>query len=402
MDQPIEQPIAPQAGNTRPQTAQLPASSPVTLCHAGLQDFTNIPSTYIRTYIKRGMVECADLYGKLSSKWSDIYAAACEVERRFEKRPGARNDVNELRVTGWEEFLEECGIKPATFRKWRQRAAAAIKPLESFVDPPKPNGAKPAPRPKGKKSRSTASDAQALAAEAAAKDLADAEKKLGPAAAAGNAQAVAIIAEYRKAATTADRSALTNEDSSTADNSMLIDPTESESAGVQLAVEGFLVATPTIAEPEKVAAAPNMLNPPVSELSAEPDWKHVLVELIAVLEQSGQRLPLVVLKEKLKIESLLAGKWQGSPEGAAFSNTTKRYNKVERLDAEGNRRWTVVAEGVKKPWGTFETKSEADQAIANLNSPVVSLSDNADGSKKLPVSITPDCAGHGSMNGRAV
>jgi hypothetical protein len=237
MDQPIEQPIYPQAGITRPQTAQLPASSPVTLRHAGLQDFTKIPSTDIRTYIQGGMVECADLYGKLSRKWSDIYAAAYEVERRFEKRPGARNDTNELHVTGWEAFLEECGIKPATFRKWRQRAAAAMKPLESFVDPPKPNGVKLAPRPKGQRSGSMAFDSQAPAA----KNLADARKQLGAAAAAGNAQAVAIIAEYEQALTTADSGTVTNESDSTSDRSVAIDPTDSDTEGVRLAEEGFLV-----------------------------------------------------------------------------------------------------------------------------------------------------------------
>jgi hypothetical protein len=231
MDQPIEQPIYPQAGITRPQTAQLPASSPLTLRHAGLQDFTKIPSTDIRTYIQGGMVECADLYGKLSRKWSDIYAAACEVERRFEKRPGARNDTNELHVTGWEAFLEECGIKPATFRKWRQRAAAAMKPLESFVDPPKPNGVKLAPRPKGQRSGSMAFDSQAPAA----KNLADARKQLGAAAAAGNAQAVAIIAEYEQALTTADSGTVTNESDSTSDRSVAIDPTDSDTEGVRLA-----------------------------------------------------------------------------------------------------------------------------------------------------------------------
>jgi len=71
----------------------------------------------------------------------------------------------------------------------------------------------------------------------------------------------------------------------------------------------------------------------------------VLVELIAVLEQFGDRLSLVVLKEKRKIESLLAGKGHSCPEDAAFSAPTKRYNKVMKFDAEGNRRWTVGADG---------------------------------------------------------
>jgi hypothetical protein len=73
-----------------------------------------------------------------------------------------------------------------------------------------------------------------------------------------------------------------------------------------------------------------------------------------------------------------------------------------KLDVEGNRRWSVITEGEKNAWGIFETESEADEAIANLNSPIVSLSDLGDGSKKLPVSVTLDCAGSSSMDGGTV
>jgi hypothetical protein len=199
-------------------------------------------SLEIQAYIKSDMAECANLYGALTSKWSDIYAAACEVERRFEKRPGARNDINELHVAGWEAFLEECGIKPATFRKWRQRTAAAMKPLESFVDPPKLKESKPR-LSKSKKSGSMASDAHALAANAFAKNLADAKKQLGSAAAAGNAQAAAIIRDYEQAVNTADSSILANEENSTSDSSVVVDPTESDSEGVLLAGDNVRVVT---------------------------------------------------------------------------------------------------------------------------------------------------------------
>jgi len=70
------------------------------------------------------------------------------------------------------------------------------------------------------------------------------------------------------------------------------------------------------------------------------------------------------------------------------------------MDSEGNRRWSVVNEGEKKASGIFETDSEADEAIANLNSPIVSLSDLGDACKKLPVSVTLNCAGNGSADKR--
>lgn len=154
----------------------------------------------------------------------------------------------------------------------------------------------------------------------------------------GNDEAGAIIAEFEQAVTAADSSTVTNNDNSTSESSVAIEPTEPECADVRPAEEGLLFAAPPVAEPEKVAAAPDKLDPSVSELNAERDWKQVLVELLQVLEQSGDRLPLVVLAEKRKIESLLAGKGPGRPVGARSSTTTKRYTKVMKLNQEGNRR----------------------------------------------------------------
>ena len=242
--------------------------------------------------------------------------------------------------------------------------------------------------------------AQGTGARTAAKSLADPKRELGSAAAAGNAQAAAIIAEYAQAVTTADSSISSNEDNSTSDNSVVIDPIESESPGVQLAEESLLPDVPPVAEREMVPL--DKLDPALCKLTAEQDWKQVLVELLAGLEQSGSRLPIPVLNEKRKIDSLLADKRHGQPQCATFPTPTKRYTKVLKLGPEGNRPWTVVADGEKMPWETFWVESEADNAIEYLNSPVVSLSDIADGCKRLPVSATLDCAANGSMHGGTV
>jgi hypothetical protein len=156
--------------------------------------------------------------------------------------------------------------------------------------------------------------------------------------------------------------------------------------------EGFLLEATPVAGNENVAVPPHTPDAPVSTLIPDPDWKQVLVELIDVLEQSGYRLPLVVLAEKRKIESLLADEAPRRPEGAV-STTAKRYKKVMKLDKEGNRCWTVKAEGEKKAWGTFENDSEADKAIASLNSPVTSLVDIGAASRMLPASVALVAAG---------
>jgi hypothetical protein len=165
--------------------------------------------------------------------------------------------------------------------------------------------------------------------------------------------------------------------------------------------EGILLVAPPVAGQANAAAPPNQPDPSASKLAAETDWKQVLVQLLQVLELSGDRLPLVVLAEKRKIDSLLACKEPGRPESAAFSTTTKRYSKVMKRDPEGNRCWTVVVEGEKKPWGVFEIEAEADDAIADLRSPVVSLTGTDAASKMLPVNVTPISGRMGSHEGAA-
>jgi hypothetical protein len=140
--------------------------------------------------------------------------------------------------------------------------------------------------------------------------------------------------------------------------------------------EGFLFDAPPVAEHEEVAVVPDKLDSSVTTLNADPEWKQALVKLMAVMEQFGDRLPLGVLKEMRKIELLLGGKEPRRPEIAAPSNTTKLHQKLIKLDEDGNRCRTVNAESDRNARGTFEIESDADDAIANLSSPVISLLDN--------------------------
>jgi len=113
----------------------------------------------------------------------------------------------------------------------------------------------------------------------------------------------------------------------------------------------------------------------VTTLSSGPHWKQVLVELMEVLEQSGDRLPLPVLNKKRVIEGLLDGDELPLLGRQGPARTAKRYHKFQKLDAEGNLYWAVRAKGEKTEWGSFEIESDADEAIQRLYSPVASLSD---------------------------
>jgi hypothetical protein len=156
---------------------------------------------------------------------------------------------------------------------------------------------------------------------------------------------------------------------------------------LQCAVEeGFLFDAPPVAGNERVGVAPHKSDSTVSTLNADTGWKQVLVELIDVLEQYGEKLPVPVLNKKRAVEKLLDGKDLPLLDRKSQIMPTKRYHKIGKLDSEGNRCWAVKADREKKVWGTFEAESDADEAIANLNSPVVSLMDIGDAPKILPAS----------------
>jgi hypothetical protein len=153
-----------------------------------------------------------------------------------------------------------------------------------------------------------------------------------------------------------------------------------------------------MAEYDRVAVAPNKLDSFVNTLIPQANWKTTLIELLDVLEQHGDRLPLAVLNKKRVIEKLLEGNDLPSLGREGHAQSAKRYHKVKKLDAEGIPCWTLKAESEKTEWGTFEIESEADEATEHLNSPAASLSDFGAESKKLPGSVTLDWAGYNSMH----
>ena len=142
--------------------------------------------------------------------------------------------------------------------------------------------------------------------------------------------------------------------------------------------------------PAPDATAPDKLDPSVSKLNAEPDWKHVLIELIAVLEQFGDRLPLAVLSKKCTIEKLLEGKDLPLAARKVSQHSGKRYQKPKKVDSEGNGYRVVKAKGEKEALETVDVESIDDKAVAHLNSPAVSLSDIGAAARMLPASVTLD------------
>jgi hypothetical protein len=148
-----------------------------------------------------------------------------------------------------------------------------------------------------------------------------------------------------------------------------------------------------VAEYDKVAVTPAKLDSFFNSLSAEPDWKEVLTRLVYVLEQCGDRLPLLVLNKTREIQAMLNGISSVQLRSEPYSSSPQRYAKVEKRNSEGDLRWAVVRDGDKTPWDTFDIETDADNAIERLCSPVVSLSDTTVAEKKSVGSVGQACSG---------
>ena len=103
-----------------------------------LNSYSSMAWSNLDCYIKERVEDCTKLYEAVNKKASELLPALLEMESRFVKQERARTDLHELFAQGWHKYLESCGIKPATFRKWKSRSAT-MKQLHAMVEPPKPS-----------------------------------------------------------------------------------------------------------------------------------------------------------------------------------------------------------------------------------------------------------------------
>lgn len=153
-----------------------------------------------------------------------------------------------------------------------------------------------------------------------------------------------------------------------------------------------------VAEYETVAVTPAKLDSFMSKLNPEPDWKEVLTRLVYVLEQCGDRLPLLVLNKTRETQAMLNGTTSVPASTGSQPSSPKLYAKFEKRDSNGNLCWAVIRDGDKTAWGTYAVETDADNAIESLHSPVVSLSDIGTSAKKPVVSVRLQCSGCKDMH----
>ena len=142
-----------------------------------------------------------------------------------------------------------------------------------------------------------------------------------------------------------------------------------------------------VAKYHKVAVTPTRLDSYMNTLNLEPDWKQVLVELMGVLEEFGEKLPLAVLIQKRAVEKLLNGKNNTPLPRTDHAEPAKRNHKCGKLDEDGDRCWTVKAEDEMNAPGTLKNESDADAAIVSLSSPATALV-YMGAARMLPASVT--------------
>lgn len=121
--------------------------------------FQQMSTESLDSFIQAQVQHCTAIVDKLNQTVREqLYPALLEMESRFEKKPGARNDIATLKVKGWHDYLRTRGITPEAFRKWKSRNA--IKEVQQYLLPSPP-------RPKRKKEFAPADETEsALVAKA--------------------------------------------------------------------------------------------------------------------------------------------------------------------------------------------------------------------------------------------
>lgn len=98
--------------------------------------YTSMATRQLDALIQLRFSQCSKLYAGFTRHADELYRALLEMESRFRKQERVRTDLKELKAQGWHQYLESRGVKPATFRKWKQRKLQSlVGPLEPVLVP---------------------------------------------------------------------------------------------------------------------------------------------------------------------------------------------------------------------------------------------------------------------------
>ena len=88
-------------------------------------------------------------------------------------------------------------------------------------------------------------------------------------------------------------------------------------------------------------------------MNPEPDWKGILTELAATLEQYGDRLPIPVIKVLKTTQELLDGK--AKPQVVSKSGVSTKRHLIPKNQEGGDNSacFAFVRAGEWEPWGNL-------------------------------------------------
>lgn len=158
------------------------------------RNYAKMESSKLDVYIRDRVPEVLWLHNVFQGRVWELVQALLEMKSRFDSQ-GARNDLHDIKVTGWHDYLRLIGVNPSTFRSWKHRTEA--KQLVDMVDP-QPTAPTRSRNGSGRTGKPRSNPVQSTGAKEAARNLAQAKKEFGKSAAEGNAQAIAIIAGYER------------------------------------------------------------------------------------------------------------------------------------------------------------------------------------------------------------
>jgi len=83
------------------------------------RNYAKMDTPKLDFYIRERVKETDRLDRTLGNRLGELVQALLEMKSRFQNQ-GARNDLHELKVTGWHDYLKAIGVNPSTFRGWKQ------------------------------------------------------------------------------------------------------------------------------------------------------------------------------------------------------------------------------------------------------------------------------------------
>lgn len=122
----MDKPTTPEPARTSEPVILAAEPEPTSVAATEVPDFSKLSTTELDKVIRQAKATAQRQFERFRCILLDVlYPALCELETRYDKKPGARTDLHpeqELGM-GWHQYLRSVGVNPTSFRSRKSREA---------------------------------------------------------------------------------------------------------------------------------------------------------------------------------------------------------------------------------------------------------------------------------------